>query len=117
MNGLLAYILTNFSQARRQREIQEAQDEEEQANRVARELKAEIEADLQAKALQYKARKRANSAATEVPESSSSGYGDVDTLTETFNEMDLENGVTFNTVKLFHPRTGTSCSNFFVFCF
>jgi len=42
-----------------------------------------------------------------VPASSASGHGDVNTLMESFSEMDLWNGVHFNTVKLFHPRTGT----------
>lgn len=64
-----------------------------------------------AKELQYKACKRENSEATEVPASSASGYGDADMLTESFNEMDLGNGVHFNTVKLFHSRTGTSYSH------
>jgi len=94
-------------QARRKRETEEALEEEQRAHRAAQELGAQIEADMLAKNLQYKARKRANSEATEVPASSVSAYGDVDTLTESFNEMHLGNGVYFNTVKLFHPRTGT----------
>jgi translation initiation factor 2-alpha kinase 4 len=110
MKNLVINSLNKFMQARRQRVMEEALEEEERAHRAAQELGAQIEADMLAKELQYKARKRANSEATEVPASSASGYGDVDTLTESFHEMDLGNGVHFNTVKLFHPRTGTSCS-------
>jgi len=53
-----------------------------------------------AKELQYKVRKRANSEATEVPVSSASAYGDVDMLAESFNEMDLGNGVYIEAVLL-----------------
>jgi len=74
--------------------MEEALEEEE---RAAQELGVQIEADMLAKELQYKARKHTNSETTEVPASSASAYG----------EMDLGNGVYFNTVKLFHPRTGT----------
>jgi len=84
------HIASNFIQARRKRETEEALEEEERANR---ELGAQIEADMLAKELQYKARKHTNSEATKVPAS----YGDVDTLTESFNEMD--------------PRTGMSHSH------
>ena len=55
----------NSVQARRQREIEEGWEEEERANRAAQELGAQIEADMLAKELQYKARKRADSEATD----------------------------------------------------
>jgi translation initiation factor 2-alpha kinase 4 len=71
--------------------------------KLAQELNEQIKADAQkqqlAKERQYKARKRANSEATEVPVSG-------DTPTETFNEEMEINGVRFNTVKIFHPRIG-----------
>jgi translation initiation factor 2-alpha kinase 4 len=55
---------------------------------------------LIAREQQYKAnRKRTNSEATEVPLLS-------DTPIETFSHEVEVGGVLFNTVKLFHPRTG-----------
>ena len=71
--------------------------------KLAQELNEQIKADAQkqqlAKERQYKARKRANSEATEVPVSG-------DTPTETFSQEMEINGVRFNTVKIFHPRIG-----------
>jgi len=97
--------LPNLLQARHEREIEEAEREEERANRAAQELDEQIQADamrqLMVKEQQHKARKRANSEATEVP-----FMGDGDLPTEMFgHEMDI-NGVQFNAVKLFHPRSG-----------
>ena len=58
---------------------------------------------LMAKEQQYKARKRANSEATEVP---FMGELDFQVPTEVFShEMEID-GVRFNAVKLFHPRSG-----------
>ena len=90
--------------------MEEAEREEERANRAAQELDEQIQADamrqLMIKEQQYKSRKRANSEATEVP---SIAEGDFQVATEVFgHEMEI-NGVRFNAVKLFHPRSG----NFF----
>jgi len=98
-------ILANSFQARKQREAEEAEREQSRAFKAAQELNEQIQADhairqLIAREQQYKAsRIRTNSEATEVPLLS-------DTPIETFNH-ELEVGdVLFNTVKLFHPRTG-----------
>ena len=87
--------------------MEEAEREEERANRAAQELDEQIQADamrqLMAKEQQHKARKRANSEATEVP---FMGEGDFQVPTEVFgHEMEID-GVRFNAVKLFHPRSG-----------
>ena len=100
-------FLFNLFQARHEREMEEAEREEERANRAAQELDEQIQADamrqLMAKEQQYKARKRANSEATEVP---FMGEGDFQVPTEVFShEMEID-GVRFNAVKLFHPRSG-----------
>lgn len=91
-------------QARQQRELEEAEQEEERAARAAQELEEQIQADAMRQAMakeqQYKTRKRANSETTEVPQ-----MFDVDTPTERFHDMEM-NGVKFNSVKLFHPRSG-----------
>jgi len=91
-------------QARQQRELEEAEREEERAARAAHELEEQIQADAMRQAMakeqQYKTRKRANSETTEVPQ-----MFDVDTPTERFHDMEM-NGVKFNSVKLFHPRSG-----------
>ena len=88
--------------------MEEAEREEERANRAAQELDEQIQADamrqLMAKEQQYKARKRANSESTEVPFMGEGG--DFQVPTEVFDhEMDID-GVRFNAVKLFHPRSG-----------
>lgn len=65
---------------------------------------------MRMKEQQHKARRRANSEATEVPPIFSA-----DTMTEAFQEMEM-NGIRFNTVKLFHPRPGVllfPCVNLF----
>ena len=103
-------FMFNLLQARHEREMEEAEREEERANRAAQELDEQIQADamrqLMIKEQQYKSRKRANSEATEVP---SIAEGDFQVATEVFgHEMEI-NGVRFNAVKLFHPRSG----NFF----
>jgi translation initiation factor 2-alpha kinase 4 len=65
------------------------------------ELEAAIKADAQrqqlAKEREYKARKRANSEATEVPVGG-------DTPTESFSEPVVVDGVQFHTVRTFHPQ-------------
>ena len=105
----LFMFLFNPFQARHEREMEEAEREEERANRAAQELDEQIQADamrqLMVKEQQYKARKRANSEATEVP---FMGEGDFQVPTEVFShEMEID-GVRFNAVKLFHPRSGKS---------
>jgi translation initiation factor 2-alpha kinase 4 len=111
-------FLFNLFQARHERELEEAEREEERANRAAQELDEQIQADamrqLMAKEQQYKARKRANSEATEVP---FMGEGDFQVPTEVFaHEMEID-GVRFNAVKLFHPRSGKFFSFSFPFLF
>ena len=100
-------FLFNFFQVRQEREMEEAEQEKERADRAAQELDEQIQADamrqLMAKEQQHKARKRANSEATEVPFMEE---GDLQVPTEVFgHEMEI-NGVRFNAVKLFHPRSG-----------
>jgi eukaryotic translation initiation factor 2-alpha kinase 4 len=100
-------FMFNLCQARHEREIEEAEREEERANRAAQELDEQIQADairqFMAKEQQYKARKRANSESTEVPYMAE---GDFQVPTEVFaHEMEI-NGARFNAVKLFHPRGG-----------
>ena len=88
-------------QARKQREAEET----EKAAKVAQEkeemFKDEAMRQLLAREQQYRARKRANSEATETPMSG-------DTMTESFPHAVEINGVSFDTVKLFHPRQGLS---------
>src|ERR1700735_2618725 len=98
-------MFLNFFQVRHEREMEEAEQEEERVNRAAQELDEQIQADamrqLMAKEQQYKARKRANSESTEVP-----FIGDRDIPTEVFgHEMEID-GVRFNAVQLFRPRRG-----------
>ncbi|KAF8639379.1 hypothetical protein AX17_001535 [Amanita inopinata Kibby_2008] len=86
--------------ARKQREAEEAEREQERAAREAEALQAQIKEDAMRQLLareEYRARRRANSEATEVPVAG-------DTPTETFaNEVEIGR-LRFNTVKLFHPR-------------
>ncbi|KAK7057453.1 kinase-like domain-containing protein [Favolaschia claudopus] len=86
---------------RKQKEADEAEQENERAAKLALELEAVIKADAQkqhlAKLREYKARKRANSEATEVPIGG-------DTPTESFSETVVVDGVSFHAVKIFHPQ-------------
>ncbi|KAJ6607583.1 kinase-like domain-containing protein [Mycena sp. CBHHK59/15] len=86
---------------RKEKERAAAEKDSERAAKLARELDAAIRADAQKQQLekekQYRARKRANSEATEVPIGG-------DTPTESFSELIEVNGTLFNTVKIFHPR-------------
>ncbi|KAJ7163895.1 kinase-like domain-containing protein [Mycena crocata] len=93
---------------RKQKEADAAEQETVRAAKLAEELEAAVKADAQkqqlAKERQYKARKRANSEATEVAAGG-------DTPTESFSEPVLVDGVEFHAVKVFHPqpeRLGTS---------
>ena len=91
--------------ARKQREAEEAEREKDRAAKAAQELDEQVQADhamrqLIAREQQHKAnRKRTNSEATAVPMLS-------DTPVETFSQEVEVGEVFFNTVKLFHPRTG-----------
>ena len=91
--------------ARKQREAEEAEREKDRAAKAAQELDEQVQADhamrqLIAREQQHKAnRKRTNSEATAVPMLS-------DTPVETFSQEVEVGDVFFNTVKLFHPRTG-----------
>ncbi|KAF8170288.1 kinase-like domain-containing protein [Mycena galopus ATCC 62051] len=86
---------------RKQKEADAAEQENERAAKLALELEAAIKADAQrqqlAKEREYKARKRANSEATEVPVGG-------DTPTESFNEAVVVDGVQFHAVNIFHPQ-------------
>ena len=89
-------ISQTLRQAQQEREMKEAEQEAERANRAAQELDAQIQADamrqLIAKEQQYKPRKRVNES-TEVP-----FIWDRDIPTEVFGqEMELD-GVRFNAV-------------------
>ncbi|KAI0954220.1 hypothetical protein AcV7_007513 [Taiwanofungus camphoratus] len=90
--------------AKRQREEEEAEQEEERAAQLAQEIEEEIRADACRQQLEreriQQARKRAMSDATEMPLSPSEDA----TLTETFDQEIEWKGVSFNRVKLFHPR-------------
>ncbi|KAJ7668466.1 kinase-like domain-containing protein [Mycena polygramma] len=87
---------------RKQKEAEAAEQEIERAAKLAQELEAAIKADAQkqqlAKEREYKARKRANSEATEVPVGG-------DTPTESFSEAIVVDGVQFHAVKIFHPQS------------
>ncbi|KAJ6497813.1 kinase-like domain-containing protein [Mycena sanguinolenta] len=86
---------------RKQKAADAAEQENERAAKLALELEAAIKADAQrqqlAKEREYKARKRANSEATEVPVGG-------DTPTESFSEAVVVDGVQFHAVKIFHPQ-------------
>ncbi|KAG6898698.1 hypothetical protein C0993_005051 [Termitomyces sp. T159_Od127] len=91
--------------ARKRQEAEEAERAAREALVREEEFKEEALRQLAERELQYKARKRANSESTMIP---SSG----DTMTESFPHNVEVDGVTFNTVRLFHPRQGTSPSLF-----
>ncbi|KAF5376991.1 hypothetical protein D9615_007308 [Tricholomella constricta] len=99
--GSLAVQMTQRAmdeeRARKQREAEEAERAARDAQRREEEFKEEAMRQLAAREQQYKARKRANSESTEIPTSA-------DTMTESFHHNVEVNGVTFNTVRLFHPR-------------
>lgn len=107
---LFIVLFSHSLQARQQRAAEEAELELQKAAQLAERLNEQIKVDAQrqqlAKERQYKARKRANSEATEVP-------GSADTSTESFGqEMEMD-GVRFNTVKIFHPRRGKTTLSLF----
>ncbi|KAJ7220218.1 kinase-like domain-containing protein [Mycena pura] len=93
---------------RKRKEADAADQETERAAKLAQELAAAVKADAQrqqlAKELQYEARKRASSEATEVAVGA-------DSPTESFSEAIIVDGVQFTAVRIFHrhpERLGTS---------
>ncbi|GLB36853.1 putative anticodon binding domain of tRNAs [Lyophyllum shimeji] len=84
-------------QARQEREAEERERAVREAQEREEEFKEEAMRQLAEREQLYKARKRANSETTEIPMSA-------DTMTESFPHDVEVNGVTFNTVRLFHPR-------------
>lgn len=99
-------------EVRQRREEEEAEKAEEIAKRAAEELDEQIQADamrqILAREQKYKARKRANSESTEVPPTF-----EFDAMKESFHKIEI-NGMSFDTVKLFHPRPGMFTSEFHV---
>ncbi|KAK2467467.1 hypothetical protein APHAL10511_000322 [Amanita phalloides] len=102
--GSLALQMTQRAmdeeRARKQREAEDLQREQQRAAKETEELQAQIKDDAMRQLLareEFKARNRAFSESTAVPVAG-------DTLTETFSTEIKANGVRFNTVKLFHPR-------------
>lgn len=98
-----------FSQARKQREEAEYEEEQERAAQRAEKLQEELRADAERqqyeRELFQKARNRAMSDATEMPPSE-----EITDLTpiETFQEEIQWQGASFMYVKLFHPQKGSS---------
>ncbi|KAG6888788.1 hypothetical protein C0992_007518 [Termitomyces sp. T32_za158] len=101
VTGSLAVQMTQRAEeeqrARKRQEAEEAERAAREALEREAEFKEEALRQLAERELQYKARKRANSESTMIP---SSG----DTMTESFPHNVEVDGVTFNTVRLFHPR-------------
>ncbi|TFK47428.1 Serine/threonine-protein kinase [Heliocybe sulcata] len=103
--GSLATLMSQRAleeeRARKEREQLEAEQELERVQQRAQRLTQEIEADAQRQELEkqkhYKARRRAESDATEVPPAG-------DTPTETFAQEVRVRDINFHTVKLFHPK-------------
>ena len=92
-------------EARERRRIEEEEDAQKQkeiAMMEAAALEYEIHA---AKEQAQRSRRRANSESTEVPDIYSYEVDEDDT-TETFDEITLDNGVRFTTVRVYQPRAG-----------
>ncbi|KAJ7070074.1 hypothetical protein C8F01DRAFT_1115157 [Mycena amicta] len=87
---------------RKQQEAAAVAQEHEARAKQNQQLEAEVKANAQRQQMererQYLARKRANSEATEVPLAG-------DSPTESFGEPITIDGVEFNVVRIFHPRT------------
>lgn len=84
-------------------EQEEAQKQQEIAMMEAAALEYEIHA---AKEQAQRSRRRANSESTEVPDVY--GYDEEeDGMTESFDEITLDNGVRFTTVMIYQPQAGT----------
>ncbi|KIY47671.1 kinase-like protein [Fistulina hepatica ATCC 64428] len=108
VNGSLAVQMTQRTEDEERARIREAEERRELESRRETDraiaLDAEIQADVQRfreqqEQARTRARKRASSQATEMP------YAASDTPIETFpQEIEME-GVVFDTVKIFHPRS------------
>ncbi|KAI0300075.1 hypothetical protein B0F90DRAFT_1817684 [Multifurca ochricompacta] len=88
-------------QARKRREEVEAQQEAERKRRLAEAFNEKMQEDVyrhQMEREKHRARHRAQSDATEVPELAD------DILTQSFDREIVVNGLHFHVVKLFHPR-------------
>lgn len=103
-------VTIDLSKAKKQREEEEAELQEERAAQLAQELDEQIRADAYRQQLEreriQQARKRAMSDATEMPHSEEAA------LTESFGKNIEWRGVTFNKVRLFHPRQGAVPNEF-----
>lgn len=91
-------------QAKKRREEAEAREEEERKRLFAEAFNEQIQADAhrhQVEREKHRARHRAQSDATEVPEELADGI-----LTQSFDREIAANELHFRAVKLFHPRHG-----------
>jgi eukaryotic translation initiation factor 2-alpha kinase 4 len=99
-------------QARKEREAEEAEKGRLRATQLAEQLDEQIKVDTQkqqqAREKLEGARKRGYSDATAVPPS-----GDI--FTESFNQEIVFGGVTFQSVKIFHPYAGKMTPSFPLF--
>lgn len=93
---------------RHNREIEEAERMEKMKLREQQFLQHEIE-EAEKRLSTSRNRQRSNSESTETPQVTV--HEDMDSMTETFVDMHTSNGLKFNTVKLYHPRTGESIQN------
>ena len=93
-------------------EQEEAQRQKQIAMMEAAALEYEIHA---AKEHAQRSRRRANSESTEVPDIY--GYDDeADGLTESFDEIALDNGARFTTVRVYQPRAGMWRATLYTLC-
>ncbi|KAI0266451.1 kinase-like domain-containing protein [Gloeopeniophorella convolvens] len=93
---------TEEERAKREREEARALEEAERKRLFAEAFNEQMQADAQRHQMErekHKARHRAQSDATEVPELAD------DTLTQSFDREIVINGLHFRAVKLFHPRS------------
>jgi hypothetical protein len=91
-------------QAKKRREEAEAREEEERKRLFAEAFNEQIQADAhrhQIERERHRARHRAQSDATQVPEELAD-----DILTQSFDREIVANELHFHAVKLFHPRPG-----------
>lgn len=97
-----------YYKAKKRREEAEAQEEAERERLFAEALKEQMQADAQRHQMErekHRARHRARSDATEVPELAD------DILTQSFDREINLNELCFRAVKLFHPQHGGSSFN------
>lgn len=99
------------------RQEEEAEQEEERAAQLAEELNEQLRADEYRQQLErerfQQARRRAMSDATEMPSPDTLSLEDL-SPTEIFERTVEWKGVTFNRVRLFHPRQGERIVKAFV---